>query len=121
MLRAASGVMPLPNPDFRHLLAAPVVGVVLLFFSVPLAAQQPASPQMPASIKGSSSDRSELTNEQKDIHYIGHVELDLGGDVKIYGDDVYVYGDENRAVATGHVLFTQGENRLSAERGGFNT
>jgi LPS-assembly protein len=113
--------MPLPNPEFRQLLAAPVVGVVLLSFSVPLAAQQPASPQMPASIKGSSSDRSELTNEQKDIHYIGHVELDLGGDVKIYADDVYVYGDENRAVATGHVLFTQGENRLSAERGEFNT
>jgi LPS-assembly protein len=98
-----------------------VFAVVVLSFSVPLAAQQPASPQLPASIKGSSSDRSELTNEQKDIHYIGHVELDLGGDVKIYADDMYVYGDENRAVATGHVLFAQGDNRLSAERGEFNT
>jgi LPS-assembly protein len=113
--------MRFPNPDVRRLSATALFAVGLLSLCVPLAAQQPASPQMPASIKGSSSDRSELTNEQKDIHYIGHVELDLGGDVKVYADDVYVYGDENRAVATGHVLFTQGENRLSAERGEFNT
>jgi LPS-assembly protein len=83
------------------------------------AAQQPTSSA--SSIKDSSSDRRELTNDQKDIHFIGHVELDLGSDVKIFADDVYLYGDDNRALASGNVVFAQGDNRLSAERGEFNT
>jgi lipopolysaccharide assembly outer membrane protein LptD (OstA) len=86
-------------------------------------AQPPPASTQPSSIQDrpSSSDRRELTNDQKDIHFIGHVELDLGNDAKVFADDVVVYGDDNRAVATGHVLFAQGENRLSAERAEFNT
>jgi LPS-assembly protein len=87
------------------------------------AAQPPPASTQPSSIQDrpSSSDRRELTNDQKDIHFIGHVELDLGNDAKVFADDVVVYGEDNRAVATGHVLFAQGENRLSAERAEFNT
>jgi LPS-assembly protein len=106
--------------NLRRFLAAIVYAAAVGSSIVPIAAQQPATPASPSSIQGSSSDRRELTNEQKDIHFIGHVELDLGSDVKIYADDVYVFGDDNRAVATGHVLFVQGENRLSAERADFN-
>jgi LPS-assembly protein len=109
------------KPDVGPLLIAALLAAALCASSAPVAAQQSGSPRVPSSIKGSSSDRSELTNEQKDTHYIGHVELDLGTDLKFYADDVYVYGDDNRAVATGHVLFTQGDNRLSAERAEFNT
>jgi LPS-assembly protein len=83
-------------------------------------AQQPPATTSPSSIRNSTSDRREMTNEQKDVHFIGNVELDLGDGLKIYADDVYVYGDNNRAVATGSVLLTQGDNRLSAERADFN-
>ncbi len=106
-----------PKPHVGQLSTAAFAAAAVCAFMVPLSAQEQAT----GPIKGSSSDRRELTNEQKDIHFIGHVELELGTDLKVYADDVYVYGDDNRAVATGHVLFAQGENRLSAERGEFNT
>jgi len=89
--------------------------------AVSAAAQQPATQGVPGSIQNSASDRRELTNDQKDVHFIGHVELDLGNDTKVYADDVFVYGDDNRALASGNVVFAQGENRLSAERAEFNT
>ena len=100
-----------------------VIGSIAIGSSQFAAAQPPPASTQPSSIKDrpSSSDRRELTNDQKDIHFIGHVELDLGNDAKVFADDVVVYGDDNRAVATGHVLFAQGENRLSAERAEFNT
>ena len=100
----------------RGLLAA--FGTIV--FAHAASAQQPSTP-VPGSIQNSSSDRRELTNDQKDMHFIGHVELDLGSDTKIYAEDVFVYGDDNRALASGNVVFAQGENRLSAERAEFNT
>jgi len=62
------------------------------------------------------SDRREGSNDQKDWHFIGHVEMDRGGDTKIYAQDVWVYTGQNKAIATGNVLFAQGNNRISAER-----
>ncbi|HEV8346430.1 MAG TPA: LPS assembly protein LptD [Vicinamibacterales bacterium] len=67
-----------------------------------------------------SADRREYTNDQKNAHYIGHVEIERS-DGKIYADDVVMYGDENKSIATGNVLFAQGNNRLSAERAEFDT
>jgi LPS-assembly protein len=103
----------------RKLTHIPIALCVMLMGSLaaPAAAQEPPAP---SSIRDSTSDRRVMTNDQKDVHFIGNVELDLGSDLKIYADDVYVYGDDNRAVATGSVLFTQGDNRLSAERADFN-
>src|SRR6185436_12187330 len=50
------------------------------------------------------ADRREYTNDLKNAHYIGHVEIERT-DGKIYADDVMVFGDENKTVATGNVVF----------------
>ena len=57
----------------------------------------------------------------EDWHFIGHVEMDQGGDTKIYADDVWTYYGRGPRVATGNVVFAQGNNRISAERAEFNT
>jgi lipopolysaccharide assembly outer membrane protein LptD (OstA) len=87
--------------------------------------QQPppsaASPAKPPINETTTSDRREGSNNQQTWHFIGHVEMDQGGDTKIYADDVWTYTGEDRAVATGNVVFAQGNNRISAERAVFNT
>jgi LPS-assembly protein len=69
------------------------------------------------------SDRREAMNDQKDWHFIGHVEMDRDpqGASKIYADDVWLYLGQDKGIATGNVLLTQGANRISAERAEFNT
>ena len=49
----------------------------------------------------------------------GAVELE-NGDAKIFAEEVEVFLNESRAVATGNVTFTQGPNRISADRADFN-
>jgi len=88
----------------------------------------PAAPAAPAAPAGpprsvtetTISDRREGFNDQKDWHFLGHVEMDQGGDTKIYAEDVWAYTGEDRAVASGNVVFAQGNNRISAERAEFN-
>jgi LPS-assembly protein len=86
-------------------------------------APSPAAPATakPAVTETTISDRREGANDQKDWHFIGHVEMDRGGDTKIYADDVWAYTGQNKAVATGNVVFAQGNNRISAERAEFDT
>ena len=81
------------------------------------AAQTPAKPVTETTV----SDSREGSNNQKDWHFIGHVEMDRGADTKIYADDVMMYTGENRAIATGNVVFAQGDNRISAEHAEFDT
>jgi LPS-assembly protein len=81
------------------------------------AAQTPAKPAPETTI----SDSREGSNNQKDWHFIGHVEYDAGGDTKIYADDMMMYTGENKAIATGNVVFAQGDNRISAEHAEFDT
>ncbi|MGE3511602.1 MAG: LPS-assembly protein LptD, partial [Vicinamibacterales bacterium] len=50
----------------------------------------------------------------------GGVELEQK-DTKLYADEVEIFTDQDRAVATGNVVFTQGNNRIAAERAEFNT
>jgi LPS-assembly protein len=80
-------------------------------------AQAPAKPGADTTV----SDSREGSNNQKDWHFIGHVEMDQGSDTKIYADDVRLYTENNRALATGNVVFAQGDNRISAERAEFDT
>jgi LPS-assembly protein len=84
----------------------------------PPAQPPPAQPPAPES---TISDRREGSNDQKDWHFIGHVEWELGGGAKVFADDVMTYTGEDRAIATGNVVFTQGTNRITAERADFNT
>ena len=80
-------------------------------------AQAPAKPGADTTV----SDSREGSNNQKDWHFIGHVEMDQGSDTKIYADDVRLYTEDNRALATGNVVFAQGDNRISAEHAEFDT
>src|SRR5256885_16942405 len=77
-------------------------------------AQQPA-----ARTDTTIADRHDVIND-KEHHYIGKVEFDAG-DTKLYADDVWYYVDQNRAVATGNVVFRQGTNQISADRAEFDT
>ena len=49
----------------------------------------------------------------------GAVELQRG-DMKLYAEQVDIYPNTHRAVAVGSVVFTQGDNRISADRADFN-
>ncbi len=99
--------------------------VTILLVGILLAASRagaqppPPSPNVPQ-IDDVHSDRQELTNNQKTQHHIGHVEL-KNGDVTIFADDAWYYMDEHRFVATGNVVFAQGNNRITAERAEFDT
>jgi LPS-assembly protein len=50
---------------------------------------------------------------------VGGVEL-ATKDTKIYAEEAELFLDEDRAVATGNVLVTQGSNRIAADRADFN-
>ncbi len=75
-----------------------------------------APPPKPPVAQTTSSDRREGSNNQQYWHFIGHVEMDLGNNTTVYAEDARVFTGTNKAVATGNVLFTQGSNRISAER-----
>jgi LPS-assembly protein len=68
----------------------------------------------------STSDSRERLNEN---HWklSGGVELNDQKDTKLYADEVEILVDQDRAIATGNVLLTQGNNRISADRADFNT
>ena len=110
-------------------LAGPVLAQQVVLPATPPLSQpatpplsQPATPAEKAPVtQTTSSDRREVANNQKDWHWIGHVEMDLGTDTKIYAEDARVNTGTNKAVATGDVLFTQGNNRISAEHAEFDT
>jgi LPS-assembly protein len=91
-----------------------VIALVLLAHA-PAAAQQAA----PSADGTTISDRRELINN-RDLHLIGGVELELG-DTRVYAEEVWLYTEEHRAVATGNVVFAQGANRIAADRAEFNT
>ena len=57
-----------------------------------------------------------------DKHYrlAGSVEMERG-DTSIYADAIEYFEDEERAVATGNVVVTQGTNRIAADKADFNT
>jgi len=86
-----------------------------------LAANAHAQPPAQAPVVDSTkSDSREGTNQQKDWHFIGHVEFDQK-DTKIFADDAWYYQEGNKFVAKGNVTFAQGDNRISAERVEFDT
>src|SRR5262249_36279674 len=86
------------TPRMRRLFSV-LLTVLAIAIAAPLAAQQqppptppPAQPTPPSAPTAPGSetvnaDRREYTNEQKNAHYIGHVEIERS-DGKIYADDV---------------------------------
>lgn len=89
--------------------------LVFVLTAIPSVAQQPGVPE------STKSDRRELTNDQKDYHFSGHVEIELGNDSTLFADDVRFKTEGESALATGNVVFAQGSNRITAERAEFNT
>ena len=91
----------------------------LLCLVAPLLGANGAAAQATAPDGITLSDRRELINN-KDWHFVGHVELELR-DTKVYAEEVWFYSEEHRAVATGNVVFTQGNNRIAADRAEVDT
>ena len=77
-----------------------------------------------AQISIAGFDRLAAFKQEKlgDKHYLlsGSVELEKG-DSSIYADSIEYFEDQDRAVATGNVVVTQGANRIAADRADFNT
>jgi LPS-assembly protein len=92
----------------------------LLLIPMLVALPAPAGAQQPPITETTVAERHDVIND-KQHHYIGKVEMDDGRDTKLYADDVWFYVDENRAVASGNVVFRQGNNQISADRADFNT
>ena len=51
---------------------------------------------------------------------VGNAEIERG-DTTLYADEIDMFDEENRAVATGNVLLSQGPNRIGADRAEFDT
>ena len=93
----------------------------LLLLAATARAQPPAQPSAQTPVVDSTkSDSREGTNDQKNWHFIGHVEL-VQKDTTIFGDNAWYYQEGNKFVAKGNVVFAQGDNRISAERVEFDT
>ncbi len=96
-----------------------VFAAIVLFASVVCTAA-PARAQV--SLAG--FDRLVAYSQEKlgDKHYrwSGSVELERG-DTSIYADSVEFFEDQERAIATGNVVVTQGQNRIASDRADFNT
>lgn len=54
------------------------------------------------------------------FHCLGDVEMTLD-DTTLFADEVWYFSEEKRAVASGNVLYIQGNNRISADRAEMNT
>jgi LPS-assembly protein len=72
-------------------------------------------------IKGFAKTLSDTRVDISRNHYklVGKVELE-SGDTKIFADEAELFVDEDRAVATGNVVFAQGTNQISSDRAEFN-
>ena len=71
------------------------------------------SPKPPSRSATRSSTRRSITTSARSSWTLD--------DTKLYADDVWLYVDQNRAVATGNVVFRQGNNQIAADRADFNT
>jgi LPS-assembly protein len=98
----------------QPLLAAGLAALVL----APVTAGAQPSSSLP--IEGTTTSRSRELINNNIWHFVGDVELEWR-DSKLYAEEVWYYADEDRALATGNVTFTQGNNRISADRAEMDT
>jgi LPS-assembly protein len=93
-------------------LARVVRACAVLLLSARLQAQVPAG-------WGASSDTQARLGENH-WRLAGGVAIEQG-DTKIYADEIETFVNEDRAVASGNVLISQGQLRIAANRADFNT
>jgi LPS-assembly protein len=97
-----------------------VSALLLAFFAAGVAAPLHAQTTLPPVDETTISDRRTYDRQQHYWHFTGRVEMERG-DTKVFADNVEVWTDEDRAVASGNVVFSQGANRIAADRAEFNT
>jgi lipopolysaccharide assembly outer membrane protein LptD (OstA) len=104
--------------------------VCLLAVSAAAAQQPPAAPTQPAAVQPApappavTNPLANLTGqsgsweqvEAGHFRYTAAVALELAGGVKLFADVVEIFTTTNKIVATGNVVFTNPDGRLSAER-----
>jgi LPS-assembly protein len=73
---------------------------------------------LPLGISNFSSWRFEQVGDH--LHLIGQAAIQ-GAEIQFFADDVDLYVDTNRIVASGNVVFSNADGRISAERVEFNT
>src|SRR4029079_13315767 len=73
---------------------------------------------LPLGISNFSSWKFERVGDH--LHLIDQAAIE-GPNLKFFADDVDLYEDTNRVVASGNVVFTNADGRISAERVEFNT
>lgn len=67
-----------------------------------------------------SSSRQELITSENYL-FIGNVSFTCEDGTEIYAEQMQVFTNERRAIATGNVVFSQGQNRIAAARAEFDT
>ncbi len=86
-----------------------------------MAASADAQQQANRPVDETTLSKSRLFDRQRNYwHFVGEVEFE-SGDMEIYADDLEAFVNDDRVVASGNVLFVQGNNRISADRADFNT
>jgi LPS-assembly protein len=91
----------------------PIVVLVAITWALPAAAQ----------VNVAGYNIAALRQERLGEHHgflTGAVELEQG-DTKLYADEVEVFENEDRVIARGNVVLSQGNNRIAADRADFNT
>jgi len=78
----------------------------------------PGNNTIPFGISNSSSWKFEQVGDH--LHLIGQAAIE-GTNLKFFADDIDLYMNTNRVVASGNVVFTNEDGRISAERVEFNT
>jgi LPS-assembly protein len=105
----------------RTTLACTVLAAIAVATTTATAQQGQAVPPAAAGdFQEVSSERQERLTENH-FTFTGSVDLKLDGDTRLAADRVELFRDEDRAVATGNVVFSQGKNQLAADRAEFNT
>jgi lipopolysaccharide assembly outer membrane protein LptD (OstA) len=95
--------------------------VVVIRFLVMLALALAASTAAAQPVAGPPTTHALRTVQiaENEWALVGSAEV-LYGDASLYADEIDVFRDQNRAVATGNVLLTQGANRIAADSADFD-
>lgn len=83
--------------------------------------QQPPAPTGALQSDCTSTKQVELVIEGPRRKLTGNVEVECLGDMRFYADDyIELFEDQERIVAVGNVVYTQGGTRISGDRAEFN-
>jgi len=96
-----------------HTARATALAVAILGAAVPAGAQQ--------TVAGYTAKYDRLVQiAANEWAFVGNAQIQRG-DTSLYADEIDFFEDEDRAVATGNVLLSQGANRIAADSADFDT